>query len=318
MDRRTSQTLLIAMLVAALVLAYLIWTSDRGAPPPNGGPVAQAPERVPPGPAAAAEPSVHPTMGNPSGATDDPADADNYLMRKPYYALAYNNTNGTPNWVSWCLREPDLDSAPRGQFHPDPDLPPTFKHVTPRDYTGSGFDRGHLCPHSDRSGSPEASNSTFAMTNIVPQAPSVNQKAWADFENHCRDLVRRHDLTLYIAAGPQGTGGIGTNGPAEAIARGKVTVPAKCWKVVLAIEGGEGSPADIAKVGPGTRAIAVIMPNEESVGHGWAKYRTSVAEVEALTGYTFFSNVPADIIGPLKAKVDDGRVPAGRPRRSGD
>jgi endonuclease G len=317
MNRQQSQAVLMAVLVAALVLAYLVWTSDRGAPPPNDGPVAQAPEGAPPGPAAAAESNVHLMMGNPSGATDDPADADNYLMRKPYFALAYNNTNGTPNWVSWCLRESDLGSAPRGQFHPDPDLPPTFKHVTPRDYTGSGFDRGHMCPHGDRSSSHEAANATFAMTNIVPQAPALNQEAWADFEDYCRGLVRRRHETLYIVAGPQGKGGTGTNGPAETIARGKVTVPAKCWKVVLVVEGGEGGPADIARMGPDTRVIAVIMPNEESVGHGWAKYRTSVNEVEQLTGYTFFATVPAEVIGPLKAKVDDGRVPASRPRRSG-
>jgi len=317
MDRRTSRAVLTAVVVAALVLAYLLWTSDRGVPPPDGGPVAGDGRGAPPGPAAPAEPSVHLVMGNPSAATDDPADRDNFLLRKPYYALAYNNARGTANWVSWCLRDTDLGSAPRVPFYPDPDLPAGFKHVTPRDYTGSGFDRGHLCPHSDRGATPEASAATFAMTNMVPQAPALNQKAWADFEGYCRGLVRKRHLTLYLVAGPQGQGGTGTNGPAETIARGKVTVPAKCWKVVLAVDGGEGGPADVAKVGPDSRLIAIVMPNEEGIGHGWAKYRTNVQEVEALTGYRFFANVPADIIGPLKARVDDGRVPAGRPRRGG-
>jgi endonuclease G len=302
MDRKTMQT---AIIVAVLVLAFLAAFRDRGRQPP---PAVDGQD----------EASVHLTLGNPSDATDDPGDADNYLMRTPYFALAYNNANGTANWVSWCLRASDLGDAPRVEFHPDSDLPTSFKHVTPRDYPGTGFDRGHLCPRSDRTNTPEAAKSTFAMTNIVPQAPSLNQKAWADFEDYCRDLVRKRHQTLYIIAGPQGRGGTGTNGAADTIARGKVTVPATCWKVVLVVDGGEGGWADVARVEPDTRVIAVVMPNEESVGHGWTKFRTSVLEVEQLTGYRFFTRVPADIIGPLKDKVDDGRVPAARPRRGGD
>src|SRR5258707_53869 len=45
--------------------------------------------------------SPHLLLGNPSGATPDPANENNYLMPKPYYALSYNNSAGTPNWVSW-------------------------------------------------------------------------------------------------------------------------------------------------------------------------------------------------------------------------
>jgi endonuclease G len=81
-------------------------------------------------------------------------------------------------------------------------------------------------------------------------------------------------------------------------------VPAKCWKVVLAVENGTGSADDLGKVTSASRVIAVVMPNDQSVKHGWTRYRTSVDEVEALTGYKFFDRVPPDIIRPLKARVD--------------
>jgi hypothetical protein len=42
------------------------------------------------------------------------------------------------------------------------------------------------------------------------------------------------------------------------------------------------------------------MPNVEDVGEDWAKFRTSVKEIEELTGFTFFDKVPANIIEPLK------------------
>ncbi|WP_439628926.1 hypothetical protein [Gemmata sp.] len=51
------------------------------------------------------------------------------------------------------------------------------------------------------------------------------------------------------------------------------------------------------------------MPNDQSVPHGWAKYRVSVADLEKLTGYTFLDRVPPAVASALKAKVDDVRIP---------
>lgn len=290
MDRRTWHVIL--PIVAALILVWLAQLR-RGADSP-----------LPPGP------SVHLALGNPSGATNDLGQPDNYLLEKPQYALSYNNAAGTPNWVAWRLEYDDIGGAPRAQFYPDPDLPRFFQHVVPHDYTETGFDRGHLCPHGDRTGSPAAAAATFAMTNMIPQAPSLNRKAWADFEIYCRDLVRRHHDLLYIVAGPQGRGGSGSRGWADTIADGKVTVPAKCWKVVAVVEGGAGGTEE---TGVPTRLIAVVMPNVQAIGHGWAKYRVSVDAVEELTGYHFFDRVSADVIGPLKAMVDNKHVPPARP-----
>ena len=50
-------------------------------------------------------PSVHLTMGNPTGALTDPGQPNNYLMAKPEYALSYARDLGRPNWVSWHLSD---------------------------------------------------------------------------------------------------------------------------------------------------------------------------------------------------------------------
>src|SRR3954454_20522107 len=102
----------------------------------------------------------HLKMGNPSQAREDPKDKDNYLMKKEFFALSYHDSKGTPNWVSWRLVKEDLGDAPRVPFAPDQTLPHGFTHVRPGDYTGSGFNRGHMCPHSDRASSAEASAAT--------------------------------------------------------------------------------------------------------------------------------------------------------------
>jgi endonuclease G len=248
-------------------------------------------------------------LGNPSGATDDSSNRDNYLMVKPYFALSYNDSKGTPNWVSWQVTAADLGKAPRKPtFDPDRSLPGGFHQVTMHDYDRSGFDRGHMCPHSDRAGNQEMSYATFVMTNIIPQAPNVNRKAWEHLESYGRELVRRNNR-LYIIAGPAGQGGRGSMRFMEKLPRGNVVVPASCWKIVVVVPAGGGED-DLAKVTAGTRVIAVIMPNDQSqVGEDWAKFRTNAAEIERVTGLHFFERVRADVASALREKVDDEAIP---------
>ena len=44
-------------------------------------------------------------LGNPSLATPDPLNYNNYLVMKPQYALSYSRDRGTPNWVSWHVNK---------------------------------------------------------------------------------------------------------------------------------------------------------------------------------------------------------------------
>ena len=281
----------ILFLASLLALAFV----------PSCAPVPNAPP--PPVAVPVVDDYPHLLLGNPSGATADPADRNNFLMKKKYFALSYHSDHGIPNWVSWRVTKDDLGEAPRKQvFDTDAELPKGFRHIAHKDYTGGGFDRGHMCPHSDRAADTEMSYATFVMTNVIPQAPKVNQKTWAALEIYLRGQVKRGHH-VHIIAGPAGQGGRGTNGPADAIDGGKVVVPAQCWKVALILPVGEGD--DVSKITAETRVIAVIMPNdEEKIDLHWAKYRTSVSEVEKLTGYTFFDRLPTELATALKAEVD--------------
>lgn len=254
-------------------------------------------------------------MGNPSNATTSTSNKDNYLISNKYFALSYNNSKGMPNWVSWRLAQSDIGNAARVPFYPDPHLPRGFQVVTPGDYTGSGFDRGHMCPHGDRSANDTMSKSTFVMTNIIPQSPPLNEQTWAQMESYCRDLVQQGNV-LYIIDGPYGKGGAGKNGFMETIGTtNTITVPSKCWKVIMVLN--NGSSDDPRKVTSNIRLIAVVMPNNMKVSPSWAGYRTSVAHVEKLTGYKFFDKVPAAVIDPLKQQVDKVHIPRSAPPRYG-
>ncbi|MGZ3931928.1 MAG: DNA/RNA non-specific endonuclease, partial [Bacteroidia bacterium] len=106
-------------------------------------------------------------MGNPSNAGT--SGSNNYLMTKTQYALSYNNSKGSANWVSWHLSSAWLGSATRCDcFTSDASLPSGYFKATTSMYTSTGFDRGHQCPSDDRTGSSTDNAATFLMTNIMP------------------------------------------------------------------------------------------------------------------------------------------------------
>ena len=238
--------------------------------------------------------SEHLTMGNPSNAVTDVNQPNNYLMEKPQYTMSYSRDNGGPNWVSWHLDSSWLGSAPRqDDFRADTTLPTGWYRVLATDFSGSGFDRGHMCPSADRTITITANSATFLMTNMIPQLPANNQGVWANLESYSRTLVSQGN-ELYIISGGQGL--------QYFIANGHVAVPAQTWKVIVVLPVGSN---DVSRVTTSTRTIAVVMPNSGTIGNDWRAYRVSVDQVEAITGFDFFSNVSSGIQAVIEGRVDN-------------
>jgi len=245
----------------------------------------------------------HLALGNPSGAVASLTSPTNYLLSKPQYVLSYNRDQGKPNWVSWHLDGEDLGSAARqDNFRADESLPADWYRVKTSDYSGYGFDRGHNCPSADRTASEDDNSATFLMTNMMPQAPQNNQRTWADLEDYCRTLVRAGN-ELYIICGSYGRGGTGSEGYYTTIASGRVTVPARCWKVVVVLPAGTN---DLGRITSSTRVIAVNTPNNISVNAAWGGYRTSVDAIEKATGLDLLSALPLGVQDALEASTDKG------------
>lgn len=244
-------------------------------------------------------------MGNPSGATTNTGNTTNYLMVKTQYALSYNNTKGSANWVSWHLSTAWKGTATRCDcFTGDASLPSGYFKAVTSNYTNTGFDRGHMCPSDDRDGSAADNAATFLMTNILPQAPNNNQITWAALETYCRTLITQGN-ELYIISGGVGTGGTGSlGGTTNSIASGAINVPSSFWKVIVVLPVGS---SDVSRVSNSTRVIAVSMPNVQTVNsQPWGFYRTSVDAIESATGYDFLNNVPTAIQAVIEAAVDNG------------
>ncbi|MEC3879845.1 DNA/RNA non-specific endonuclease [Parapedobacter sp. 10938] len=229
-------------------------------------------------------------FGNPSNATDDVMDYTNYLIDHSYFILSYNRDRGTPNWVSWHLGEANITEAVSRQnnFAAYIGLPENWYAVSHASYTASGFDRGHNCPSADRTSSYAANAATFLMTNMIPQAPANNGGPWAGLESHIREQVR-NGYEAYVIMGSYGRGGKGSQGEATTLAGGKITVPARIWKVALFLRNGDD---DLARVTTQTKIIAVDMPNTNDVADDWKAYRVSVDDIEQQTGYDLFTSLP--------------------------
>ncbi|MDQ3800555.1 MAG: DNA/RNA non-specific endonuclease [Acidobacteriota bacterium] len=289
---------LIALAIIVLIAVLCFWvgrkavdrlnnTDNANVTRPDGQ---QPPPAQPRTPEQAAQ--IYLALGNPSNAGT--ADPNNYLLVDNYMAISYSRDRAIPNWVAWRVTRADMGDVDReDSFRPDDRLPQGWTRVTPADYTGSGYDRGHICPNADRNGSPDSMAATFLMTNMTPQTPDLNRGPWQKLEAYLRTLVTRGS-DVYIVSGVYGENG--------KIKR-KVTIPTNNWKVAVAVPAGSSVPSAI---GENTRVIAVDMPNVKGIKTAdWQMYRTTVRDIEQKTGYNLFSNLPQNLQNVLETKKDN-------------
>ncbi|WP_275337081.1 DNA/RNA non-specific endonuclease [Nodosilinea sp. PGN35] len=251
---------------------------------------AALPAADPPAPPSS---NPHLVLGNPSQAAT--ANPNNYLMQRHQYVLSYSRDRRGLNWASWEVDAAWLGTTDRqDNFRPDGALPAGFYQVTPDDYRGSGYDRGHMVPSGDRTGSVGDNAATFLMTNILPQAPDNNRGPWRELEEYGRSLVYQYDQSLHIMAGAYGSQG--------SVGNQAIVIPSRLWKIIVVYDrladGGLG-------IGSDTQVIAVDLPNTNQVGPDWRRYQTSVQRIEVATGHSFFETLPPELQVILKAQISD-------------
>ena len=201
------------------------------------------------------------------------------LLEQYGYTVSYNPDLCIPNWVAWELNAEKLVAreSRNSKFMPNPQLPED-KAVTTKEYTGSGWDRGHMCPAGDNKYYWRAMNESFYMTNICPQNHNLNRGDWKELEEACRRWAEVEPV--YIVCGPINyrTPKYGYIGKTF-----KIRVPDAFFKVVLTGMQ-SGNP----------RAIGFIYKNE--VGNNKRDhYVNSVDEVERITSMDFFSALPDEL-----------------------
>ena len=218
--------------------------------------------------------------------------------RRTQYAVSYNASRGGPNWVSWNLNRTHFGRVARAPtFYTDPLLPAYGVYqVTTNDYTNSGYTRGHMTQSEQRTQTRADNDTTFLMTNILPQLEDLNTGPWQDLEDHTNDLARFGGRELYNIAG-----GLYPATPQSLKNEGKVAIPTSTWKIVVILPYGRGL-ADVSSAAD-LQVIAVNMPNATGIGSNpWSMYATTVDALEAATGYDFLSALPDAIEAEVEAR----------------
>jgi len=98
--------------------------------------------------------------------------------------------------------------------------------ATPADYAGTGYDKGHMAPDGDQSWDQQVEYESFLMTNMSPQAGSLNRGIWKLLETSVRGWAFQGGHNFNIVSG-----GIYSQGD-KVIGKG-VVVPHAFYKIVI-------------------------------------------------------------------------------------
>ena len=208
------------------------------------------------------------------------------VIHRTGYTLAYDAKTRTPQWVAWELTKKETQGTEErsNDFQPDPDV--KGAQVVTKDYTHSGYDRGHMAPAADMKWSKKAMKESFYMSNICPQDHNLNTSDWSELENKSRQWARRYGK-VYIVCGP-----IYNGKRNEYIGDHRVKVPDAFFKVVLINEKKKQC------------AMGFYFENEAGE-RKLQEYLVPVDRLEQLTGMDFFSALPDNLEDRLEAEIVD-------------
>ena len=213
----------------------------------------------------------------------NPGQAD-IVVEHEGYAVGYSRKHCQAKWTQYRLTKQNMKDCMDklrycGPFQPDPDVP--YKQAWDRDYTKSGYHKGHLVPDLDLRYSATAEKETFYYSNVSPQIDKFNTGVWKRLENKVRSLSVREGSIVVVT------------GPIFPISGGTklgdmIMVPKKFFKVIYS-------------EGPQPKMIGFIIPHQ-STQADIKVFVCTVARVEAETGLKFFDKLPKDVQKDLKTR----------------
>jgi len=127
-----------------------------------------------------------------------------------------------------------------------------------KDYSRTGFDRGHLAPNAVFDYNCAIQKETFLMSNIAPQKPQLNRRLWAKIEKFVRIQARKYKDIRVI------TGVCGSLGHIKH----NVNIPKWWYKIIFL---------------PNGKVISFLVPNSNTVGKDKAKkYLTNIKKIKKI------------------------------------
>jgi len=115
----------------------------------------------------------------------------NQTVDKEFFQICYDYDLKAAKAVGYTLygdlvNENNIDKRP--SFRVERAIERQYR-ATASDYTGSGYDRGHLACDAAFDWSKESLNATYSLANIIPQARKVNRYTWIKAERYARYIA---------------------------------------------------------------------------------------------------------------------------------
>ena len=158
-------------------------------------------------------------------------------------------------------------------------------------YAGD-YARGHQLPSADRQCWYDANAQTFYGTNMTPQLNEHNEGIWSNLENKVRTIANGSDTT-YVVTGVI----VSASSKKERDSYGNsVTVPDAYFKVLLRY-------SKASTLGQ-WNAAAFYLEHRAYSGGITKSHSMSVDDLEKMTGFDFFANLPAKVGADQAAKIE--------------
>jgi endonuclease G len=145
------------------------------------------------------------------------------VISNDIYTSYYSFKLHDPVYVSYKLYKGGGNYSRNGMnFHTDK----VKNTATNKDYSHSGYDKGHLADAKDFAYDSIKEEETFRFYNCVPQTPELNRGIWEQAEYQIRKISQSDSLFI-IAGSIFGT---------EKLPHSQVAIPTSCFKVVQSLK----------------------------------------------------------------------------------
>lgn len=216
------------------------------------------------------------------------------------YTVCFSAEHHVPMWVAAPRHDCYEGSTKRTDaYKKDPSIPSNIQYDNKS--TGGGCNKGHMLGSAERTSSRSTNEQVFYYSNIAPQLSSgynTGGGGWNTLEDWVDGQVCRD--TLYQVIGcyfDRYTDGYGYTVSPKKISfggRSDVSMPTMFYCVLLRTKSGSSSKSVINCSASELKCAAFVRSHTNDL-KGQKVTRSemmSVADLEKLTGFTFFVNVP--------------------------
>ena len=216
------------------------------------------------------------------------------------YTVAYSGKYHCPVWVAAPRHAMYVGGSGRNEkYRQDNSIPLNIQYNS--ESTGGGCNKGHMLGSAERTSSKSTNQDVFYFTNIAPQLSSgfnTGGGGWNTLEDWVDKQVCRD--TLYVVIGTyfeKYTDGYGNTVSPKTISfggRSDVAMPTMFYYLLLRTKSGSSGKAVKDCSASELQCAAFVRAHTNNLKGQAVSSREmmSVSDLEKLTGFTYFPNVP--------------------------